>query len=87
MQPIDDRLVKVTLASIPIGLDRNLYDTLNVVFNRFMDNPQNQWAIEHAQSIDKEIEDAPHEMGARVIISGTFTLEDAILLKLYKTYD
>lgn len=87
MLPTDDRIVKVILASVPIGLDRNLYDTLNVVFNKFMDNPENQWVIDHAQSIDKQIENASHEMGVRVVIFGMFTLDDAILLKLYKTYD
>lgn len=84
MQPIDDRLVDILVDTIPIGIDKSVYETTELVLSEFMKNPINQYISEVAQDIYTQLEDAPNELGFRVKIYVRLTLEDAIAHKLYQ---
>jgi hypothetical protein len=87
MLPIDDRLVDVLVDTIPIGIDKSVYETTEFVLSEFIKNPINQYISEVAQDIYTQLEDAPNEIGMRVKIYVRLTLEDAIAIKLYKWPD
>ena len=87
MLPIDDRLVDVLVDTIPIGIDKSVYETTEFVLSEFIKNPINQYISEVAQDIYTQLEDAPEELGMRVKIYVRLTLEDAIAIKLYKWPD
>lgn len=80
----NDRIVKVLLESIPIGLDASVYETTQLVLSEYIHLPENERLVEAAINIFTELEDAPHELGMRVNIYANMTLEDAIAYKLYK---
>lgn len=84
MLPIDDRIVKVFLESIPIGLDKSVYETTQLVLSEYIHLPENQDLMESVIDIFTELEDAPHELGMRVNVYATMMIEDAIAYKLYK---
>lgn len=84
MLTTDDRIVKIKLESIPIGLDTSVYETTQLVLAEYMHLPENEHLVEAAVSIFTELEDAPHELGMRINIYATMMLEDAIAHKLYK---
>lgn len=87
MQPIDERIVKILAQSIPIGIDKSIYDTVQLVLNEYLQAPKNKHVVDAAINIFTELEDAPQELGMRVNIYITMTLEDAIAYKLYKWPD
>lgn len=84
MLPTDDRIVKVLLESIPIGLDKSVYETTQLVLSEYIHLPENQYLIESVIDVFTELEDAPHELGMRVNIYANMMLEDAIAHKLYQ---
>jgi hypothetical protein len=84
MLPIDDRIVKVLLESIPIGIDKSIYETTQLVLNEYMHLPENQYLSDIAISIFTELEDAPHELGMRINIYANMMLEDAVAHKFYR---
>lgn len=87
MQPIDERIVKVHLESIPIGLDSSVYETTQLVLSEYLHLPKNKHLVDAAIDIFTELEDAPHELGMRINIYATMMTEDAIAYKLYKWLD
>jgi hypothetical protein len=84
MQPIDDRIVKVLLESISIGIDKSVYETTQLVLSEYIHLPTNQHLVDVAINIFTELEDAPEELGMRVNIYANMMLEDAIAHKLYQ---
>jgi predicted RND superfamily exporter protein len=84
MLPTDDRVVKVLLESIPISLDKSVYETTQLVLSEYIHLPENQHLVDVATNIFTELEDAPEELGMRVNIYANMMLEDAIAYKLYK---
>lgn len=84
MQPTEDRLVDILVDSIPIGIDRSVYETTQIVLSDYINNPVNQYITEVAQDIYTQLEDAPENLGMRVKIYARLMLEDAIAIKIYK---
>jgi hypothetical protein len=84
MLPTDDRIVKVLLESVPIGIGSSIHETTQFVLSEYMHLPENQQLKDIAIKIFVELEDAPMELGMRVNIYANMMLEDAIAHKLYQ---
>lgn len=79
------QLTEIVAASIPIGLDKDVSDTMAHVFREWRKTKHGRLITELASQIFCQLKDAPEEQGMRVIIVAQIPMDDAIAYKLMKT--
>lgn len=84
MLPIEERIVKIKLDSIPVGIGTSVYETAQLILSEFIHLPGNEYLEEIALDIFTELEDSPEEQGMRINIYANMLLEDAIAHKLFQ---
>jgi len=79
------QLTEIQVASIPIGLDKDVSDTIAHVFREWRKTEHGHMVSSLASEVYCQLENAPEEQGMRVNIVAQISLDDAIAYKLMKT--
>lgn len=79
------QLTEIHAVSIPIGVDKDVSDTIAHVFREWRKTEHGRLITELASEVRCELEDAPEEQGMRVNIFAQISVDDAVAYKLMKT--
>ena len=79
MTPKERHLV----ASIPIGLDKNVHATINFAITDFEQTDQGRWLFTYARDVNWEVADDFYSQGMRLNVYAEFETDmDAVVYKM-----
>lgn len=71
------------VASIPIGLDKNVHSIINFAITEFEQTERGRWLFTYAQDVNWEVTDDFYSQGMRLNVYADFETEmDAVVYKM-----
>jgi hypothetical protein len=71
------------VASIPIGLDKNVHSIINFAITEFEQTERGQWLFTYARDVNWELADDFYSQGMRLNVFAEFETEmDAVVYKM-----